>query len=140
LTKKASLVFYIQIFLCQKPIEREEKVFSAFKVAPHIEQQLPFKFKTKDAAKPKDFIDKQRVAIIREPKEAKMAAVMKMFKTVYNDRVQRKKEAYTEQVKKHKKQQEKIEVKRLQKSKELKKNIYRRLGQEEKKRNKHLDD
>ncbi len=126
--------------MCFKPIEREEKVFAPLKIASHIEQKLPFKFKTKDLAKPKDLIDKQRVAIIREPKEAKMAAVMKMFKTVYQDRVKRKKEAYAEQMKQHKKQQEKIELKRLQKSKELKKNIYRRLGQMEKKKNKHLDE
>lgn len=62
-----------------------------------------------------------------------MASVMKMFKKVYQNRMKQKQEAQLESIKKHKKQMEKIEMKRLQKSKELKKQIYRRLGKQDRK-------
>jgi hypothetical protein len=72
----------------------------------------------------------------------KMAAVMKMFKKVHETRMKEKRESHTKQAAKHKKEMEKIEVKRLQKSKEMKKQIYRRLGKQEKRKNKnsHHDD
>lgn len=69
-----------------------------------------------------------------------MAAVMKMFKSVYQERLKRKKDALAKHAKEYKKQQEKIELKRLQKSKEIKKKIYRKLGKLEQKRNKNLDE
>lgn len=69
-----------------------------------------------------------------------MAAVMKMFKTVCQDRLKRKKETLSKHAEKHKKEMEKVEVKRLQKSKEMKKNIYRKLGKQEKRNNKNKFD
>jgi ribosome biogenesis protein BMS1 len=124
-----------------KPIEREERVFAQLKIAPKLQAQLPFKFKPKNEASQKiNPLESQRVAIIREPHEEKMNSLMKMFKTVYNNRMQKKKEAHLTQIKKHKKQMEKIELKRLQKSKEIKKNIYRRLGKQEKRENKKFDE
>ena len=69
-----------------------------------------------------------------------MAAVMKMFKTVCQDRLKRKKETMAKHAEKHKKEVEKIELKRLQKSKETKKNIYRKLGKIEKRNNKNKFD
>lgn len=64
---------------------------------------------------------------------------MKMFKKVYDDRMKAKQQAQLEAVRKHKKQVEKIEIKRLQKSKETRKQIYRRLGKIENRKNKHLN-
>jgi hypothetical protein len=61
---------------------------------------------------------------------------MKMFKKVYENRMKIKNQAQQEMLRKHKKQVEKIEVKRLQKSKELKKQVYRRLGKIENRKNK----
>lgn len=124
-----------------KPVERDERVFAPLKIAPKLQAQLPFKFKPKGVASQKiNPLESQRVAIIREPHEEKMNSLMKMFKTVYNNRMQKKKEAHLTQIKKHKKQMEKIELKRLQKSKEIKKNIYRRLGKQEKRENKKFDE
>ena len=54
-----------------KTIEREEKVVKPFKVNRHIEEKLPFQFKTKTEATKKNLIENQRVAIIKEPGEAK---------------------------------------------------------------------
>lgn len=53
---------------------------------------------------------------------------MKMLKKVYESRMNAKREAQMESIKKHRKEIEKVEAKRLQKSKEAKKIIYRRLG------------
>jgi len=64
---------------------------------------------------------------------------MKMFKKVYDNRMKAKQQAQQEVMRKHKKQTEKIEMKRLQKSKEMKKQIYRRLGKVENRKNKHLN-
>jgi hypothetical protein len=60
-----------------------------------------------------------------------------MFKKVYENRMKVKNEAQQELMRKHKKQTEKIEAKRLQKSKELKKQVYRRLGKVENRKNKY---
>lgn len=65
-----------------------------------------------------------------------MASVMKMFKKVYENRMKVKQEHQADMIKKHKKEQEKRDLKRLQKSKELKKQIYRRLGKKENRKNK----
>ena len=85
-----------------KPIVREEKVFAPLKIRRNIEEQLPFAFKNKANALSIDPIKKQRVAIIRDAKEVKMSSAMKMFKTVYEDRIQAKKASNEESMKKHK--------------------------------------
>ena len=120
-----------------KPIEREEKIFKPYKVNRHIEEQLPFHLKTKTEAVAKNQIESQRVAIIKEPREAKIASAMKMLKKVYEERTKKKNEIHSQKIQKHKKQVEKIEAKKLQKSKEIKKKIYRRLGKQENKKNDH---
>jgi hypothetical protein len=55
-----------------KPVTREERVFAPFKILPKLEKELPFRFKNKESAKPLNPLEKQRVAILREPKEAKV--------------------------------------------------------------------
>lgn len=123
-----------------KPIEREEKVFAPLKIRDKIEEQLPFRFKNKEHAKVSDPVQKQRVAVIREPHEEKMASVVKMFKKVYENKMKKKQDQHLKQVQKHKKDMEKVELKRLQKSKEMKKQVYRRLGKQEKRKSGHSDE
>jgi ribosome biogenesis protein BMS1 len=55
-----------------KPIVREERVFAPLKIHKKLEEKLPFKFINKSDAVLEDPIAKQRVAVIREPKEAKV--------------------------------------------------------------------
>ena len=119
-----------------KPIVRDEKVFAPLKIRGKIQAQLPFRFKDKEAAKSVDSVEKQRVAIIRQPHEEKVASMVKMFKTVYDSRMKKKHEAHVKHIQKHKKDMEKIDLKRLQKSKTLKKQVYRRLGKQERRSNK----
>jgi hypothetical protein len=63
-----------------------------------------------------------------------------MLKKVYKQRMDKKEKLHNERVRKHKKEAEKIQVKRLKKSKVIKKQIFRRLGKEEKRKNKINDD
>jgi ribosome biogenesis protein BMS1 len=120
-----------------KPIERQERVFAPFKVQRHIEEKLPFRFKQKGGAEKVNQIEKQRIATIRDPNEAKMASVMGMFKKVYENRMKDKEKRHKMSIDKYKKTKEKIEMKKLEKSKELKKQVYRRIGKEEKRKNKN---
>lgn len=55
-----------------KPIVREEKVFAPIKINRRLEEQLPFNLKTKDKAVQLDTIEKQRIAIMREPEEERV--------------------------------------------------------------------
>lgn len=119
-----------------KPITREERINKPFKVQRHIEDKLPFQFKTKTEATKKNLIENQRVAIIKEPHEQKISAAMNMLKKVYQNRQNKQLALQADKQKKHKKSMEKVEAKRLQKSKEAKKIIYRRLGKEEKRKSK----
>lgn len=64
----------------------------------------------------------------------KLASVMKMFKKVHENRMKKKQSEHNERIKKYKKEKEKIDMKRLEKSKELKKQVYRRLGKQERKK------
>jgi hypothetical protein len=59
---------------------------------------------------------------------------MKMFKKVHENRMKKKNLEQNERIKKYKKEKDKIDVKRLEKSKELKKQVYRRLGKQERKK------
>lgn len=59
---------------------------------------------------------------------------MKMFKKVHESRMKKKHADHIEHINKYKKEKEKIDVKRLEKSKELKKQVYRRLGKQERKK------
>jgi hypothetical protein len=59
---------------------------------------------------------------------------MKMFKKVHENRMKKKNLEQNGRIKKYKKEKDKIDVKRLEKSKELKKQVYRRLGKQERKK------
>lgn len=61
---------------------------------------------------------------------------MKMFTTVYKDRLKTKQKSQETRFAQHQKQQKAEEVKRLQKHKQLKKVVYKKLGQLEAKKSK----
>ena len=60
-----------------------------------------------------------------------MADIMKMFTTVYKDKLQKKKKAQETRNAQYQKQQKLQEVKSLQKHKKLKRMVYERIGQME---------
>jgi ribosome biogenesis protein BMS1 len=122
-----------------KPIERKERVFRPLQIPKQLQQDLPFHLKPKptESITIKDPIEeKQRVAVILEPQEKKMNDIMKMFTTVYKDRLKTKQKAQTIRNNQYQKQQKIQELKRLQKHKQLKKLVYKKLGQMEPRKNK----
>ena len=68
-----------------------------------------------------------------------MNDIMKMFTTVYKDRLKAKQTAQANRNAQHQKQQKIQELKRLQKHKQFKKVVYQRLGQMESRKNKKND-
>ncbi|CAF1093072.1 unnamed protein product [Rotaria sordida] len=122
-----------------KPIERKERIFRPLQIPTQLQHDLPFhlKRKTSESTTIKDPIEeKQRVAVILEPQEKKMADIMKMFTTVYKDRLKTKQRTQTNRNNQYQKQQKIQELKRLQKHKQLKKLVYKKLGQIESRKTK----
>ena len=61
---------------------------------------------------------------------------MKMFTAVYKDKLKNKQQAQSQRNAKHKKQQKIQELKQLQKHKQLKRMVYKRIGQMESRKTK----
>lgn len=61
---------------------------------------------------------------------------MKMFTTVYKDRLKTKQKTQSNRNTQYQKKQKMVEIKRLQKNKQLKKVVYKKLGQMESRKNK----
>lgn len=120
-----------------KPIERRERIFHPLKIPTQLQQDLPFHLKPKSTTISDPIEEKQRVAVILEPEEKKMNDIMKMFTTVYKDRLKTKEKSQINRNNQRKKQQNIQEIKRLQKHKQLKKVVYKKLGQMEAKKNKN---
>ncbi|CAF4337701.1 unnamed protein product, partial [Adineta steineri] len=98
------------------------------------QRDLPFHLKPKsgETTTMRDPItEKQRVAVVLEPEEKKMTDIMKMFTTVYKDRLKTKQKTQENRNAQYKKQQKIQEIKHLQKHKQLKRVVYKKLGQME---------
>lgn len=66
--------------------------------------------------------------------------MMKMVKVVYEDKMKKRRREMRSRVQKHEKERAKLEERKLRKTKELKKEVYKVLGQIEKKKQKHMKD
>ncbi|XP_008313164.1 ribosome biogenesis protein BMS1 homolog isoform X1 [Cynoglossus semilaevis] len=118
-----------------KPVVRSQRRFNRLHIPRELQKALPFKSKPKlQQAKGKTPRDLQRVTVIREPHDRKVAALLHALATVHN---QKRKKASTAQHSKHKeflKEKEKQEEAKLKRQKEAKKKLYRVMGQEEQKK------
>uniref|UniRef100_A0A3P8X9H7 Bms1-type G domain-containing protein n=1 Tax=Esox lucius TaxID=8010 RepID=A0A3P8X9H7_ESOLU len=118
-----------------KPVIRAPRHFNKLQIPRELQKALPFKSKPKqDKTKGMTPKDLQRPAVIREPHERKVAALLTALSTVYN---YKSKKAQTAKRTKHKdflQQQDKAEEDKLKRQKEAKKKLYRMMGQKEKKR------
>uniref|UniRef100_A0A8C9WLF3 BMS1 ribosome biogenesis factor n=1 Tax=Scleropages formosus TaxID=113540 RepID=A0A8C9WLF3_SCLFO len=118
-----------------KPVVRTKRHFNPLHIPKQLQKALPFKSKPKqDQKKGKTPRHLQRPAVIREPHERKVAALLTALSTVHNYKT---KKAKAEQHAKHKeflKQKEREEMEKLKRQKEARKKMYRIMGQKEKKR------
>ncbi|XP_051524048.1 ribosome biogenesis protein BMS1 homolog [Myxocyprinus asiaticus] len=118
-----------------KPVMRQVRHFNPLHIPKELQKALPFKSKPKkQQPKSKTPRDLKRPAVIREPHEKKVAALLSALSSVY---AYKNKKAHAEQRAKHKefmKQKEKQEAEKQKRLKEERKKIYRAMGQKEKKK------
>uniref|UniRef100_A0A8C9F9Z7 BMS1 ribosome biogenesis factor n=1 Tax=Pavo cristatus TaxID=9049 RepID=A0A8C9F9Z7_PAVCR len=120
-----------------KPIVREKRHFNKLHIPKALQKALPFKNKPKNLEKKgKTPKDQWRPAVIREPHEKKISALLNALSTVNNYKIKKAKVRHRQQVKEYVKVKQKEEEQKLKRQKEAKKKIYRILGQREKKRQK----
>ncbi|XP_009330960.1 PREDICTED: ribosome biogenesis protein BMS1 homolog [Pygoscelis adeliae] len=120
-----------------KPIVREKRHFNKLHVPKALQKALPFKNKPKNLEKKgKTPKDQWRPAVIREPHEKKISALLSALSTVNNYKIRKAKVKHREQLKEYLKVKQKEDEQKFKRQKEAKKKIYRILGQREKKRQK----
>ncbi|XP_058043858.1 ribosome biogenesis protein BMS1 homolog [Ahaetulla prasina] len=120
-----------------KPIMRAKKHFNKLHIPKALQKALPFKNKPKFQEKKKKVTkDQWRPAVIREPHERKVAALLSALGTVHNHKAQKNKAQHRQQVRAYQKEKEKEEEAKLKRQKEARKKLFRVIGQKEKKRQK----
>ncbi|KFP18557.1 Ribosome biogenesis protein BMS1, partial [Egretta garzetta] len=118
-----------------KPIVREKRHFNKLHIPKALQKALPFKNKPKNFEKKgKTPKDQWRPAVIREPHEKKISALLSALSTVNNYKIKKAKVKHREQLKEYLKVKQKEDEQKFKRQKEAKKKIYRILGQREKKR------
>lgn len=111
------------------PIERQPKVFQPLVIPRTLQKELPYKDKPKNRARNgKKSLESGRIAVIREPHEQRMAALMKMLKVSYSQKQKQLKAATKKRMEEHKKELEKEELRKLKRHKELRKQVFRTLS------------
>ncbi|CAK9802586.1 Ribosome biogenesis protein BMS1 homolog [Anthophora quadrimaculata] len=117
------------------PVERQVKVFKPLFIPRTLQRDLPYRDKPKLTSIPgKPNLKDARVAVVREPKEAKVARLMRMIKTNYAYKQKQLKEATKRRIETHQAQIAAVEARKLQRQKELKKHVFRELSKLEKKK------
>ncbi|XP_014795830.1 PREDICTED: ribosome biogenesis protein BMS1 homolog [Calidris pugnax] len=117
------------------PIVREKRHFNKLHIPKALQKALPFKNKPKNFEKKgKTPKDQWRPAVIREPHEKKISALLSALSTVNNYKIRKAKVKHREQLKEYLKVKQKEDEQKFKRQKEAKKKIYRILGQREKKR------
>ncbi|RXN32450.1 ribosome biogenesis BMS1-like protein [Labeo rohita] len=121
--------------LLMPPIERKVRHFNSLQIPKELQKALPFKSKPKQMqGKGRTPRDLERPAVIREPHEKKVAALLNALSSVY---AYKTKKAKAEQRAKHKeflKLKEKQDAEKQKRLKLEKKKTYRAEGQKEKNR------
>ncbi|CAK7302625.1 Ribosome biogenesis protein BMS1 homolog [Vulpes lagopus] len=120
-----------------KPIVRQKKHFNSLHIPKALQKSLPFKNKPKTQAKagkiPKD---RRRPAVIREPHERKILALLDALSTVHSQKMKKAKEQRHLHNKEHYKVKQKEEEEKLKRQKDLRKKLFRIQGQKERKNQK----
>ncbi|XP_028916105.1 ribosome biogenesis protein BMS1 homolog [Ornithorhynchus anatinus] len=120
-----------------KPIVRQKRHFNSLHIPKALQKALPFKSKPKfQEKKGKVSRDRVRPAVIREPHERKIAALLSALGTVHSYKVRKAKQKQQQQHKEHLKVKQKEDEEKLQRQKEARKKLFRIRGQREKKNQK----
>ncbi|KAL6035837.1 hypothetical protein STEG23_034821, partial [Scotinomys teguina] len=116
-----------------KPILRQKKHFNSLHIPKALQKALPFKNKPKTQAKAgKVPRDRQRPAVIREPHERKVLALLDALSTIHSQKMKKAKEQRHLHNKEHVKMKQKEEEEKLRRQKDLRKKLFRIQGQKQK--------
>ncbi|XP_063232046.1 ribosome biogenesis protein BMS1 homolog [Bacillus rossius redtenbacheri] len=108
------------------PVEREPKVFRPLVVPRTLQRELPYKNKPRQGpAEPRPSLQSQRVAVVRQPHEEKVARLMKMLRTSYGHKVKQQKREMAARVTAHRRQLQQEQQRRLARQRTLKKQLFR---------------
>lgn len=116
-----------------KPIVREKRRFNPLRVPASLQKQLPFKSKPKMKEKQNGKTLSSKRAVVLEPNEKRVLTLMQQLTTLHRDKAKRRKAKQNDRHKAHLALKAQEEVKRAQKTRELKKEFYRELGKVEQK-------
>lgn len=108
-------------------IKRKPKVFKPLVIPKALQRALPYKDKPKKGPlNPKE--KEERVAVIRSPHEQKVAKLMNMIETNYQDKRNKDRHETKVRVKKFKLQKKAEELSKLKRQRELRKKVSRALS------------
>lgn len=120
-----------------KPIVRQRKHFNSLHIPKALQKALPFRNKPKTQAKagkvPKDRL---RPAVVREPHERKVLALLDALSTVHGHKVRKAKEQQHLHNREHFRLKQKEEEEKLKRQKDLRKKLFRIQGQRERRNQK----
>ncbi|KAL0984596.1 hypothetical protein UPYG_G00143730 [Umbra pygmaea] len=118
-----------------KPVVRTPRLFNKLHIPPQLQKALPFKSKPKKVQlkhqTPKDL---KRVAVIWEPHQRKVAALLTALSKVHNHKMKKSQAAKHAKHKVFLQQRDKAEQEKFKRQKEAKKKLFRMMGQKERKR------
>ncbi|XP_072312801.1 ribosome biogenesis protein BMS1 homolog [Eucyclogobius newberryi] len=117
-----------------KPVSRAPRRFNKLHIPKELQKALPFKSKPKQQQpKGKTPRDLQRPGVIREPHERKLMALLQALGTVHNYKTKKAKTVKHAKHKEFLEQKNREEEAKTKRQRELRKKLYRVMGQTEKK-------
>lgn len=120
-----------------KPVMRHRKHFNSLHIPKALQKALPFRNKPKTQAKagkaPKDRL---RAAVIREPRERKVLALLDALSSVHGHKVRKAREQRHLHNREHCRLKQKEEEEKLKRQKDLRKKLFRIQGQRERRNQK----
>lgn len=120
-----------------KLIVRQKKHFNSLHIPKALQKALPFKTKPKTQAKAgKMPRDRLRPAVIREPHERKILALLDALSTVHGHKLKKAKEQQHMHNKEHFILKQKEQEEKLKRQKDLRKKLFRIQGQKERRNQK----
>uniref|UniRef100_A0A1B6KVB2 Bms1-type G domain-containing protein n=1 Tax=Graphocephala atropunctata TaxID=36148 RepID=A0A1B6KVB2_9HEMI len=115
------------------PIVREPVAFKPLMIPKKLQKNLPYKDKPKVMALERR---KEKVAVVRDIQESKVASMMKKLKTIYNEKQEDERRAKVKRLRDFKKKIEAEETRKLQRQRKMKKDVFRTLSKSESKKSK----
>ncbi|XP_053684524.1 ribosome biogenesis protein BMS1 homolog [Sabethes cyaneus] len=132
LKREKSIKFEARQDSSYKPIEREDLQFRPLIIPKNLQKALPYKDKPKHGPlNQRKQTANERIAVVHSPHEQKVAKMMKMIRTNYEVKEEKRKEQAKQKQDKYKKEKVSQDFRKLQRQKELKKKVFKAMSKME---------